>query len=266
MIVISGLPPYMDWHWIWLTVAAFLAGVLNAVAGGGSFLLFPAMLSMRMLPIQANATNTVALWPGQLTSIAAYRDDIRKNIRLVIPMALAGLLGGTAGAIVLLNTPQTTFLHLVPWLLLVASVIFAASGPISRWLERRKTRMGKESHDPHRALIFFCTIVVCFYIGYFGAGAGFLIISLLSLFGFQDLNEINALKVVATTMANGIAFLIFVLGGQVEWRYCLLAMVACAIGGYTSARFARLVPQPVLRAIVIFIGFSMAAWFFWKTR
>ena len=257
---------YIDWHWIWLAVAAFIAGVLNAVAGGGSFLLFPAMLSTGMLPVKANATNTVALWPGQLTSIAAYREDIRKNMRLVIPMALAGLLGGTVGAIVLLNTPQTTFLHLVPWLLLIASIIFALSGPMSRWLERRKTRMGKVPQHPRRALVFFCTIVVCFYIGYFGAGAGFLIITLLSLFGFQDLNEINALKVVATTMANGIAFVIFVIGGQVEWRYCLLAMVACAIGGYTSARFARMIPQPVLRGIVIAIGFSMAAWFFWKNR
>src|ERR1039458_8929457 len=95
MVQIPGIPSYMDWHWIWLTVAAFLAGVLNAVAGGGSFLLFPAMLSMKMLPIQANATNTVAIWPGQLTSVAAYRDDVRKNLRLVWPLGLSGLLGGT---------------------------------------------------------------------------------------------------------------------------------------------------------------------------
>src|ERR1035437_299146 len=262
----THLPAYLNWSWIWLIISAFLAGVLNAVAGGGSFLLFPAMLGTGMLPVKANATNTVALWPGQLTSIAAYREDIRKNMRLVVPMAIAGLLGGTAGALVLLNTPQTTFLHLVPWLLLVASIIFALSGPVARWLERRRGSLVHGARHPRRLLVFLCTIVVCFYIGYFGAGAGFLIITLLSLFGFQDLNEINALKVVATTMANGIAFLIFVIGGQVEWRYCLLAMVACAIGGYTSARFARLIPQPVLRGIVIFIGFSMAAWFFWKTR
>jgi len=244
---------YIDWHWLWLSVAAFIAGVLNAVAGGGSFLLFPAMLGMKMLPVQANATNTVALWPGQLTSIAAYRDDIRKNLRLALPMGLAGLLGGTAGAIVLLNTPQTTFLHLVPWLLLVAATIFALSEPVSRWLTRfnearRKGEAAGTPHPPRRILIFLCTIVVCFYIGYFGAGAGFLIITLFSLFGFQDLNEINALK------------------GQVVWRYCLLAMVTCAIGGYTSARFARMIPQAVLRGLVIFIGFSMAAWFFWSTK
>ena len=264
MTLVSSLLHSIDWHWLWLSVAAFLAGVLNAVAGGGSFLLFPAMLGMRMLPVQANATNTVALWPGQLTSVAAYRDDIRKNLRLALPMGLAGLLGGTTGAVVLLNTPQTTFLHLVPWLLLVAASIFAATGPVSRWLARRKTATGSDPRPPRRLPVFLATMVVCFYIGYFGAGAGFLLITLLSLFGYQDLNQINALKVVSTTLANGIAFIIFVVNGQVVWRYCLLAMVTCAIGGYTSARFARMVPQPVLRGLVIFIGFSMAAWFFWR--
>lgn len=269
MILLSGLPPYMDWHWLWLTVAAFLAGVLNAVAGGGSFLLFPAMLSMKMLPVQANATNTVALWPGQLTSVAAYRDDIRKNFRVAIPMAIAGLVGGTFGAIVLLHTPQTTFLHLVPWLLLIAAVIFALSGPVSRWLEHRKFERNMATqtddvHQPHRTAVFIGTVIVCFYIGYFGAGAGFLIITLLSLFGYQDLNEINALKVVSTTMANGVAFALFVIDGQVVWRYCLLAMVTCAIGGYTSASMARKIPQPVLRGTVVMIGLGMAAYFFWK--
>jgi len=267
----SDLSTLIDWHWIWLSVAAFLAGVINAVAGGGSFLLFPAMLGMKMLPVQANATNTVALWPGQLTSIAAYRDDIRKNRRLAWPMGTAGLLGGTVGAIVLLNTPQTTFLHLVPWLLLIAASIFVATGPITRWLERRKLERRESAAiqpapPPRIGIIFAVTVVVCFYIGYFGAGAGFLIITLLSLFGFQDLNEINALKVVSTTAANGVAFLIFVFDGQVVWRYCLLAMVTCAIGGYSSARLARRVPQPFLRALVVFIGLGMAAWFFWRNR
>jgi uncharacterized membrane protein YfcA len=252
----------MDWHWLWFTVASFLAGVLNAVAGGGSFVSFPAMLAMKMLPVHANATNTVALWPGQLTSVAAYRADIRKNLRLALLLGFAGLLGGAAGAVVLLNTPQMTFLHLVPWLLLVAASIFALSGPVSRWLARRKG--ADAAHAPRRLPVFLSTMAVCFYIGYFGAGAGFLLITLLSLFGWQDLHEINALKVAATTPANGIACILFVLNGQVVWRYCLLAMVTCAIGGYASARFARRVPQSLLRGLVIFIGFSMAAWFFWR--
>ncbi|HEX3891315.1 MAG TPA: sulfite exporter TauE/SafE family protein [Terracidiphilus sp.] len=253
----------IDWHWIWLGVAAFLGGLLNAVAGGGSFLLFPALLGMKMLPIQANATNTVALWPGQLTSIAAYRNDIGKNLRLAVWMGLAGFVGGTAGAIVLLITPQKTFLHLVPWLLLIAASIFAVSGPVSRWLERRK-RSAAQPAETRPLAVFLCTIVVCFYIGYFGAGAGFLIITLLSLFGFQDLNEINALKVVSTTAANGIAFVLFVINGQVIWKYCLAAMVTAAVGGYTSASLARRVPQPALRAVVVCVGLGMAAWFFWK--
>lgn len=254
----------VDWHWFWLIVASFLAGVLNAVAGGGSFLSFPAMMGMRVLPVQANATNTVALWPGQLTSVAAYRDDISKNPRLALLMALAGLIGGTIGALVLLSTPQRTFLHLVPWLLLVSASIFAVSGPVSRWLESRKASLAAHAQPPRTLGVFVATAAVCFYIGYFGAGAGFLLITLFSLFGHQDLHEINALKVAATTPANGIACVIFAVSGQVVWRYCLLAMLVCAIGGYASARFARRIPQPLLRGAVVLIGLSMAAWFFWS--
>jgi len=268
MLLFFAPPHFIDWHWLWFTVASFLAGVLNAVAGGGSFISFPAMLSMKILPVQANATNTVALWPGQLTSIAAYRGDIRKNLRLAWPMGMAGLIGGTAGALVLLNTPQMTFLHLVPWLLLISASIFAFSGPVSRWLARLSSARRYEGLDvaphPRRMPVFLATTAVCFYIGYFGAGAGFLLITVLSLFGFQDLNEINALKVVSTTMANGVAVIIFAVSNKVVWPYCLVAMVVCAIGGYFSARLARRVPQAVLRGLVIFIGFSMAAWFFWS--
>jgi uncharacterized membrane protein YfcA len=260
----SSLLTHIDWHWLWLIVASFLAGVLNAVAGGGSFLSFPAMLSMKMLPVQANATNTLAVWPGQLTSVAAYREDIRKNLRLALLMGAAGLIGGSAGALVLLNTPQTTFLHMVPWLLLAAALIFAVSGPVSRWLEARKAAARGEKYPSGRLPVFLATTAVCFYIGYFGAGAGFLIITLLSLFGHRDLHEVNALKVAATTPANGIACIIFAVSGQVVWRYCLLAMVTCAVGGYSSARFARKVRQPILRGLVVFIGLGMAAWFFWK--
>src|SRR3569833_166972 len=252
-----ALPAYINWHWLWLTVAAFIGGVLNAVAGGGSFLLFPAILGMKVLPVQANATNTVALWPGQLTSVAAYREDVRRNLRVAIPMAFAGLIGGTGGAIVLLNTPQMTSLHLVPRLLLVAATIFALSGPASRWLEHRKHVRSHQPggvHRPRMFPVFVTTAAVCFYIGYFGAGAGFLLITALSLFGYQDLNEINALKVVSTTMANGIVFLLFVINGQVVWRYCLVAMVTCAVGGYTSASLARRKPQPQQQKTKVFIG------------
>jgi len=263
MLHLSGLPTFIDWHWLWLAVAAFLAGILNAVAGGGSFLSFPAMLGMKMLPIQANATNSVAIWPGQLTSIAGYNHDIRHNPRMALLMACAGLLGGSSGALVLLHTPQRTFMHLVPWLLLSAAIIFAVSGPVSRKLESRKAVSAPIKPSP-RLTVFLAITSVCFYIGYFGAGAGFLLITALSLFGWQDLHEINALKVSATTPANGIACILFIADHQVVWRCCLLAMVTCAIGGYLSARMARHVPQALLRAIVVVIGLSMATWFFWR--
>jgi len=257
----------INWRFVWLVVAAFLAGVLNAVAGGGSFLSFPAMLGMQILPVQANATNTVAIWPGQLTSVAAYRRDVRRNLRSALLMGAAGLLGGTIGAVVLLNTPQKTFMRLVPWLLLFAASTFAVSRPVSRALERLKLARhahaaAGEVHAPRRLPLFFAVVGVSIYVGYFGAGAGFLFMTLLALFGYEDINAINALKVVGNLLANGIAFVIFIADGQVVWRYCLAAMIAAGIGGYTSASTARRVPQSVLRALVVVVGLSMAAWFF----
>lgn len=260
---------------VWLAGAALIAGGMNAMAGGGSLLLFPAMLATGMLPIQANATNTVALWPGQFTSIAAYREGVRKHLRLAIPMGIAGLAGGTLGALALLRTSQDTFLHMVPWLLLTAAIIFTFGGPVMRRLERRRLRLNLErgkaaaqDGEPatSRTLLVLLTALLCIYVGYFGAGGGILVITLLTLFGFDDMNEINALKVVTTTMANSAAFVIFAVGRQIEWRYCLLAMVACAIGGYAGGRFARRIPQPVLRALVIVIGFTVSVWFFYKLR
>jgi len=268
---LSGTLATINWHWVWLVAAAFLAGVLNAVAGGGSFLSFPALLGMNIPPIQANATNTVAIWPGQLTSVAAYREDVRKNLRVALLMGLAGLVGGTVGAIVLLNTPQKTFMRLVPWLLLFAASTFAVSGPVTRALERLKFQRhagagSGQAHAPRLLLLFFFTIVVSIYVGYFGAGAGFLFMTLLAFFGYEDIHAINALKVVANTVANGIAFVIFIVEGQVVWRFCVAAMIAAAIGGYVSASLARRVPQPVLRGLVVAIGLSMAAWFFWRSN
>jgi len=259
----------IDWRLPWVIVASFLAGSLNAVAGGGSFLSFPAMLSIGLGPIQANATNTVALWPGQLTSIAGYFNEVKKHRVLALKMALAGLVGGSVGAIILLNTPAKTFLNLVPWLLLFAALTFALSGPVMKQIERRR---GVQIIDPEGETarkywpLVIATMVVCFYIGYFGAGAGFLIISLLSVFGFQDLNEMNAMKVVSTTMANGMACILFAFSGKVEWRYCLAAMVTCAVGGYVSARLAQRLNPTFLRGLVVVIGLGMAAYFFWRNH
>lgn len=248
---------------LWLYLAAFIAGNLNAVAGGGSFLSFPAVLNLGVLPIQANATNTVALWPGQLTSIAGYRDDLRVNRKLLIPVITASLVGGLAGAIVLLHTAQGTFLKLVPWLLLVAALLFAASGPIAKRIAVRAVEGSHRDHPSYLPLwIGIC--FVCLYIGYFGAGSGFLIMSVLAIFGIQNVRHINALKVVSTTTANGIAVLTFVIGRQVVWRDCLFMMITAALGGYVGARFSRRLNPKFMRFFVVALGLGMSAYFFWK--
>jgi uncharacterized membrane protein YfcA len=258
----------MHFHWngrgLWLIVASLIAGALNAMAGGGSFLSFPALLNLGVLPIQANATNTVALWPGQFTSIAAYFEDLKHNLRLVLPLSIAAAIGGVAGGMVLLRTQQATFLHLVPWLLLTAALLFAVSTPISRWLQKRsRGKRAKESH-PSYVPLFLGMVVTCFYIGYFGAGAGFLIISLLAVFGIENINQINALKVVTTTLANGVAVVVFIVEKQVLWQHCLLMMLAAAIGGYSGAHFSRRLNPRLMRWVVVCVGLGMAGYFFWR--
>jgi uncharacterized membrane protein YfcA len=232
------------------------------MAGGGSFLSFPALLGVGVLPIQANATNTVALWPGQFTSIAAYWQDLKANVRLVIPIVSAALLGGVTGAIVLLRTGQATFLALVPWLLLLAAGLFAASGPVAGWLKRE--RVSVAGSRPNLVPLWIGVVVVCFYIGYFGAGAGFLMMSVLAVFGIQNINQINALKVIATATANGIAVVTFIVEKQIVWKYCLLMMIAAAVGGYLGARYSRGLNPRFMRMLVVLIGLGMAAYFFWK--
>jgi len=257
--MISSLNSHVPY--LWLVAASFLAGVMNAMAGGGSFLSFPAMLAIGVLPIQANATNTVALWPGQLTSVWALRTDLRRD--LVPVVAAASVLGGISGAIVLLRTRQITFLHLVPWLLLIASVLFGISGPVSRWLRRRSA----EPHiarTPAKFPLFVVLFPVCFYIGYFGAGAGFLIMSALALFGVEEMNSLNALKVTAACLSNFCAVITFVVSGAVIWHYCLISMVFAGVGGYVGAQYARRMSAEVLRTIVVITGCAMAAYFFWR--
>jgi uncharacterized protein len=249
-------------HSTWLIFASLIAGALNAMAGGGSFLSFPALLAVGVLPIQANATNTVALWPGQFTSIAAYRHDLRGNLKLLVPLGTAALIGGVLGAIMLLRTGQQRFLHMVPWLLLLAAMLFAASGPVSRWLQTRS--LHPRGRRPSAKLLFAAMVVVCFYIGYFGAGAGFLIISVLALFGIEEINQINALKVVTTSLANGIAVVTFIVRGQIVWKYCLLMMVTAAIGGYFGAHYSRRLSGRWMRGLIVFLGLGMAAYFFWR--
>jgi uncharacterized protein len=244
-----------------MVVASLIAGVMNAMAGGGSFLSFPALLGVGVAPIQANATNTVALWPGQLTSVAALRGDLRRDL---LPAVVgASILGGVSGAVVLLHTRQVTFLHMVPWLLLTASLLFGLSGPVSRWIRQRS----KTPHAERKIAsvpLFLVLLLVCFYIGYFGAGAGFLIMTALALFGVEEMHTLNSAKVLAACLSNLCAVITFVASGAVEWRYCVISMLFAGIGGYVGAQYARRMNAGVLRGVVVVTGCCMAAYFFWR--
>jgi uncharacterized membrane protein YfcA len=165
-------------QYLWLGAVAFGAGMLNAVAGGGSFFSFPALLGVHLPPVNANATNTVALWPGQLTAIYAFRRELEMVKRLILPCIIAAVVGGYAGAQTLLHTKQSTFMHLVPWLLLLGTLMFAFGTHVRKSIERWRA---KRNSTPSRASsfsfpLFFWLMLVCFYVGYFGAGAGFLIL------------------------------------------------------------------------------------------
>jgi uncharacterized membrane protein YfcA len=251
----------LHWRYAWLVVASLLAGLINAMAGGGSFLSFPAMLGVGVLPVEANATNTVALWPGQLTSLAALRGDVRRD--LLWPVAGTSVVGGVVGAEALLHTRQATFLHLIPWLILGGTIIFSLSGPVSRWLRRRAAEPAAEPRISAVALAG-ALLPVCFYVGYFGAGGGLLVMTVLALFGVEQMHTLNAMKVLSMLVANGVAAVTFILRGAVVWRYCLLTMLCAALGGYLGARLAKRMRAEVLRGVVVCTGAVIAAYFFWK--
>ncbi len=257
------LPAIPHLHYAWLVAASTIAGVMNAMAGGGSFISFPAMLGMGVPPVQANATNTVALWPGQLTSLATLRGDVRRD--LLLPVILTCIVGGVAGAEVLLHTRQRTFLHLIPWLILGGTLIFGISGPVSKRLRRRagESRTGHVRPIPAMPLAL-ALLPITFYIGYFGAGGGFLVMTVLALFGMEEMHALNAMKVVAACASNLCAICTFIVRGAVEWRFCVVSMAFAALGGYVGARFARRVNGDVLRGVVVATGCVIAGYFFWR--
>jgi uncharacterized membrane protein YfcA len=248
-------------HYAIPAAAALIAGAMNAMAGGGSFISFPALMAAGIPPVNANATNTVALWPGQLASVFAFRAELREGRRLLIPVMVAGAMGGFFGAMLLLHTAQSTFQTLIPWLLLFATVLFAVSGRINK-LAKRKAVEGEK--PPFPLGIFLWLLLVSCYIGYFGAGAGFLVITILSLFGVKNLNEVNALKVLCTTLANGVAFVTFISAGAVYWRECLIMLGLATLGGYLGAAYSRKLNPAILRGFVIATGAALTVYYFTK--
>ncbi|HEV2215497.1 MAG TPA: sulfite exporter TauE/SafE family protein [Terracidiphilus sp.] len=244
----------------WLAVASLVAGVLNAIAGGGSFLSLPALLActgaVGIGGVSALATNTVALWPGQLTSLVAYRQLLRHYGWSLLPIAIASGVGGELGGLLLLHTGDRVFRLLLPWLLLFAAVVFALSFPVGRWLQTLS-----DGRRYNKSLLLGM-VVVSIYVGYFGAGGGFLVMALLSICGVHDVHEMNALKVLTGAVSIGIPTIVFIVAHRVQWSFCLEMAVLAGVGGYLGAHYGRRVSQRLMRHIITVIGFLTAGCFF----
>jgi uncharacterized membrane protein YfcA len=206
--------------------------------------------------VTAQATNTVALWPGQLTSLVAYRQLLRKYGWSLLPLSAASGLGGWMGGLLLLHTGNHLFRVLLPWLLLFAAVMFVLSFPLGKWLQ---TLSGGKRYNKW---LLAGMVVVSVYVGYFGAGGGFLVMALLGICGVHDIHEMNALKVITAAVSIGIPAFTFIAAGRVQWHFCLEMALLAAAGGYLGAHYSRRINQRVMRWSVATIGFVTAGYFF----
>jgi uncharacterized membrane protein YfcA len=237
-----------------LACAGFASGVMNAIAGGGAFITFPALLFAGVPPVAANASSTVALFPGQGTSAWAYRNDI-VGVSEVSPKVLIGvsLVGGLLGALLLLSTPNAVFARLVPWLMAFATVVFGLGNFGPRARDRfRLSRTG----------VLAVQAVISVYGGYFGGGIGFLMLAALTLFGLRDIHAMNGLKVLLAAIMNGAAVVAFIAAGAVRWPETLVIAVGAVAGGYIGVIGAKRVPQAALKALVLAIGATLTVYFF----
>lgn len=244
-----------------LCAAAFLAGAINAVAGGGTFLVFPALIFAGVPPILANATSTMAVWPGTLASIVAYRREIKTQLHTLPSLFIISLLGGLAGAWVLLHTPEKLFTFLIPYLLLAATLLFAFGGTI---IEALREKLGFIHRHPTPVLCISAALQlgIAFYGGYFGAGIGILMLAMLQLRGLGNIHDMNGLKTLLGGAINGAAVATFILMGAIDWPKALFMMAAAIMGGYGGAALARRLPTTLVRGIVIAIGSGMTVYFF----
>lgn len=250
-----------------LFIAAIIGGTLNAVAGGGSFITFPSLIFSGIAPIQANATSTVALWPGSVASVGAYRKELGALNRVVVLLlGIISLVGGILGAILLLLTPQATFLGLVPYLLLLATLLFAFSPRITALLRKRGATQSidKKASISRRTLTVITIIqfIIAIYGGYFGGGIGIMILASLGVMGMENINEMNGLKTVLQTSINGVAVITFIIARAVIWLPAIVMIAGAVVGGFGGAYVARKVDQRIIRGFVIVVGVSMTVYFF----
>ena len=239
--------------------AGALGGAINAVAGGGSFVTFPALLFTGVGPVAANATNTLALWIGVTASGGAYRKHLNISRRVMIPLILTSIVGGLAGAILLVKTPAQTFLRVLPWLLLGATLLFAFGKHLTG---RIAAGVSHESSNAAVAGASVFELGVAIYGGYFGGGMGIMNLAMLSAFGMTDIHAMNALKVVLAGVTNGVATFTFIAAGAILWPQAVVMTLGASLGGYSAAHYAQRLPQSWIRSFVLVVAVAMTIYFF----
>lgn len=244
--------------WCLLIGASFLGGGLNAIAGGGSFFTFPALVFAGIPVVAANATGTLALLPGYIASTWGYREDLKAPDKLAMGSLIAvSLIGGALGALLLLSTPDEVFRAVVPWLLLVATVVFAGAPWLLRAFKRHASDDQANSLTQGSALA-----AVSVYGGYFNGGLGIVLLAAFGLLGHRNINQMQALKNLISSVLTAIAVAVYAFGGAIVWFEAMLMMIAASIGGYVMARVARRLSAAVVRVVVIVTGTIMTILFF----
>jgi uncharacterized membrane protein YfcA len=246
-----------------LIAAAFGAGVMNAMAGGGTILTFPSLVFLGLPAITASATSTVALLPAAVASLYGYRDDVLANRGWLRTLFLPSLIGGSIGSVLLLRTPEKVFAFLAPLLILFATALFMVQG----FLSRRSTRTVDDPAQLSRGRLALASVLqfgVAVYGGYFGAGIGILMLALLGFLGLANIHAANGVKNFFNLCINVVAAGYFIFKGAVVWPAALVIVAGATVGGYAGARFARRIGRQKARTAVIVIGLTVTAILFWQ--
>ncbi len=236
--------------------AGLLAGGANAIAGGGTFFTFPALLSVGLPPVVAIASNALAVWPGHAAAVPAFLPQLKRPAQNLTRRSLIALSGGVIGALLLLATEERVFTPLIPWLLLLATGIFAFGGQLRMLLLRLPARL----HTP--SVYLGIEFLFAIYGGYFGAGLGVLLIACLVITGHGDLHEINGLKNWLASLISTVAIAVFAWSGLIAWAPALVVMAGAVVGGYGGARLSQQIPHRLLRLTIIGIGLALSLYYF----
>lgn len=232
-----------------LGVAGIAAGTINTVVGSGSLVTFPTLLAIGYPPVLANVTNTVGVFPGSVSGVVGYRRELRGGVGRAVRFGLLSALGGTAGALLLLQLPEAAFDTIVPILILIACVLVVVQPRLSAWLATRQRR--RHHGGP---LLWLGILLTGAYGGYFGAAQGVLLIALLAIFLDDDLQRLNGLKNVLAGVANGVAAVVFISISHVAWGAAASLAVGAVIGGQFGATVGRRLPPPLYRAVIVVVG------------